>query len=462
MPGQSICRDHAAPSLLAYRVQGSCQKFEPTESNTLIAYATKAGATADDGRGEHSPFTTALLNNLSVPGLDVRFAIGQVVDEVKKMTGNRQEPFWYGSLGGEAIALVPPKPQPKPVEQSKLLSAEVRLDYELAKEIGTKDAWDAFLNTYKTGFYVDLAKAQLAKLTATEREAEQAAALQRAEEERRAKAAAEAERQKAEQQAALQRAEEERRAKAAAEVERQKAEQQAAQQRAEEERRAKGAAEAERTKPADLPPQIAMLDPQAGSRPTATPVPLGEGVLIEDIKKELKRVGCYSGKLDDKWPGADMKSAIEKFAKYAKLASVPNEPEVDFLDAIRGNSDRVCPLECDARQLESDGRCIAKTCSSGQRLNAQGNCVAKPTAMLHPSKPVTPQAAESPDRYVGQIKLPKSVDIPPENIKNISTAGEQTCGPNGCQIVPKGCVAIRRLHRPPGATGPRLGGKIFC
>ena len=448
------CRDN--PFVTTMRRQSSTRtvsrglaRVEPAESNTLIAYATKAGATADDGHGEHSPFTTALLNNLGVPGLDIRFAIGQVVDEVKKTTGNRQEPYWYGSLGGEAIALVPPKPQPKPIEQSKPPSAEVRLDYELAKEIGTKDAWDAFLNTYKTGFYVDLAKAQLAKLMAAEREAEQAAALQRAEEERRAKAAAEIERQKAEQQAALQRAEQERLAKAAA--------------------------EAERAKPADPPPQIAtaMLAPQTEPRPAATPAAasLGGGALIQDIKKELKRVGCYSGKLDDKWPSADMRSAIEKFAKYAKLTSVPNEPEVDFLDAIRGNSDRVCPLECDARQVESDGRCIAKICSSGQRLNAQGNCVAKPTAMLHPNKPVTPPQPTgnglatgdaSPDRYVGQIKLPKSVDIPPENIKNINTAGEETCGPNGCQIVPKGCVAIRRLHRPPGATGPRLGGKIFC
>ena len=86
------CRDN--PFAVTMRRQASSRtvsrglaRVEPTESNTLIAYATKAGATADDGRGEHSPFTTALLNNLSVPGLDVRFAIGQVVDEGRSRSG---------------------------------------------------------------------------------------------------------------------------------------------------------------------------------------------------------------------------------------------------------------------------------------------------------------------------------------------------------------------------------------
>src|SRR5712671_2338875 len=74
-------------------------KVEPTSTDTLIAYAAKAGSTADDGDGDHSPFTTSLLKNLTVPGLDVRLAFGRVRDEVLKITGNRQEPFVYGSLG---------------------------------------------------------------------------------------------------------------------------------------------------------------------------------------------------------------------------------------------------------------------------------------------------------------------------------------------------------------------------
>ena len=87
-------------------------RIEPQASNTLIAYAARAGSTAEDGYGKHSPLTTALLHNLTVPGLDIRLAFGRIRDEVIKITDNRQEPFVYGSLGGGIISLVPQPSQP--------------------------------------------------------------------------------------------------------------------------------------------------------------------------------------------------------------------------------------------------------------------------------------------------------------------------------------------------------------
>src|SRR5262249_7004794 len=96
---------------------------------------------------------------LAVPGLDVRLAFGRVRDDVLKSTANKQEPFVYGSLGGEAIALVPAPAQPKPQTLS-----EVRGDYELVERIGTKKAWEAFRRSHKDGLYADRARAQLAKL----------------------------------------------------------------------------------------------------------------------------------------------------------------------------------------------------------------------------------------------------------------------------------------------------------
>ena len=82
-------------------------RIEPPSSDTLIAYAAKERTTASDGDGKHSPFTTALLKNLTVPGLDLRLALGRVRDDVMEMTRNRQEPFVYGSLGGSTVSLVP-------------------------------------------------------------------------------------------------------------------------------------------------------------------------------------------------------------------------------------------------------------------------------------------------------------------------------------------------------------------
>ena len=86
-------------------------KVEPTSPNVLIAYSAKAGSTAADGDGKNSPFTAALSHHLTKPGLDVRRAFGFVRDEVLKTTGNKQEPFVYGSLGGEDVPLVPAPPQ---------------------------------------------------------------------------------------------------------------------------------------------------------------------------------------------------------------------------------------------------------------------------------------------------------------------------------------------------------------
>src|SRR5262245_7477459 len=79
----------------------------PTMADTLIAYAAKAGSTASDGRDDHSPFTKALLKHIAEPGLDIRLAFGRVRDDVLKQTGNEQEPFVFGSLGGSVISLVP-------------------------------------------------------------------------------------------------------------------------------------------------------------------------------------------------------------------------------------------------------------------------------------------------------------------------------------------------------------------
>src|SRR6202048_2093879 len=89
-------------------------KVEPTSPNTLIAFAAKAGSTASDGDSKNSPFTAALVKHLTRPGLDLRKAFGFARDDVLKATNNRQEPFIYGSLGGNDVALVPAIATPAP------------------------------------------------------------------------------------------------------------------------------------------------------------------------------------------------------------------------------------------------------------------------------------------------------------------------------------------------------------
>jgi len=150
-------------------------KIEVVTSDTLIAFAAKAGSTAADGDGKNSPFTIALLNHLATPGLDLRLSLGRVRDEVLNATKGRQEPFVYGSLGGSTVALVPAAQQPTPAAVPTSAPRSVpsanpeqaaRRDYELAADIGTKEVWERFLTRYPSGFYADLARAALHKLEA--------------------------------------------------------------------------------------------------------------------------------------------------------------------------------------------------------------------------------------------------------------------------------------------------------
>jgi uncharacterized caspase-like protein len=139
-------------------------KVEPTGANTLIAFGAKVGTPAEDADADHSPFTAALLDNLFVPGLDVRLALGRVRDEVLTKTNNRQEPYVYGSLGGASISVAPsPDPQRDSLA-ARAVSVGEKGDYELVEKIGTKGAWEIFLAQHPRGFYAELARQQLARL----------------------------------------------------------------------------------------------------------------------------------------------------------------------------------------------------------------------------------------------------------------------------------------------------------
>jgi hypothetical protein len=84
-----------------------------------------------------------------------------------KATANMQEPYVYGSLGGGDVILVPGRAAAIPAPITALdPNSQLRRDYELAAQINTEAGWDAFLKTYATGFYADLARAARGKLGA--------------------------------------------------------------------------------------------------------------------------------------------------------------------------------------------------------------------------------------------------------------------------------------------------------
>jgi uncharacterized caspase-like protein len=154
----------------------------PTVADTLIAFAAKAGSVSYDGDGRNSPFTTALVKYITQPGLDIRLALGKVRDDVLRATNHRQEPYVYGSLGGDSVALVPaPVPAAPsvaavpPAATSPAAAppanadADEASDYRTADRAGSLDGWRAFLAVHPDGAYARLARAEVDRLLARQK-----------------------------------------------------------------------------------------------------------------------------------------------------------------------------------------------------------------------------------------------------------------------------------------------------
>jgi uncharacterized caspase-like protein len=352
-------------------------QIEPTSPNTLIAYSAKAGSTAMDGDAKDSPFTIALSKRITTPGLDVRKAFGFVRDDVLKVTGNRQEPFVYGSLGGDDVPLVPAKVSlstSAPAAPSPSPQAEARRDYELALQIGNKDAMNAFLAQHPDGFYARLAKIQLDKIAAEEAHAAAIEKARLAEQERARLAAAGAQ--------AAQQAKADADAKAAeqARIAAEKAKQVAVEQAADAERKrtdkvsnatvVADSTAADRTTAA--PPAAAKTDDKATNVASLTPGP-SQADVTKSVQTELRRVGCLASETDGQWNAASQRS-LSLFNRYAGTKFDIKVASTDALDAIKLKPSRVCPLVCD-HGFKADGdHCSKIVCADGTFLNDDNEC----------------------------------------------------------------------------------------
>jgi uncharacterized caspase-like protein len=379
---------------------------EANRPNTFIAFAAKEGSTAADGDGQNSPFSTALLKHLTRPGLDIRKAFGYVRDDVMSATGNQQEPYTTNSLGGNDVTLVPAPAAPPPAIGNS--NADSRRDYELVERVGTKEVWDSFLAANPTGFYAELAKAQLAKLAAeTVRIAATAKAHDAAEEQAKlaaegakaseqAKAAAQSKAAEAAQLAAEHKelAED---AKLAA-AEQAKA---AAQARLAEEQRLaaeKARLEAEKAKQLEQA-KVASAEPakpkhdqpdadRSGGAAVAALAPPGQADAAksdrpapQDIPKllqtELRRVGCKTGDIDGEW-NTSARHALSLFNDNAGTKLDVKVASIDALEAVKTRTGRVCPLDCERGTRASGDRCVKISCDSDEVLGSNGTCRPKP------------------------------------------------------------------------------------
>jgi hypothetical protein len=135
-----------------------------------VAYAAKDGTTADDGVArKHSPFTAALLKHIVTPGLEIRQLFGYVRDEVAATTARQQQPYLYGSLGGQGFFLHPQGPESPPQGPASAVPpqmSEAERAWAAVKDSTSVAALEAFRRQYgaANAFYDRLAEARIEEL----------------------------------------------------------------------------------------------------------------------------------------------------------------------------------------------------------------------------------------------------------------------------------------------------------
>jgi uncharacterized caspase-like protein len=325
------CRDNPFASTMkrtvaARTVGRGLARVEPVTSNTLVAFAAKAGFVASDGNGPHSPFTSALIKHLAEPGLDLRIAFGRIRDEVLERTGQQQEPFVYGSLGGTTLSLVPlqtakPSESTAPPQAAGSANADARADYQLTKEIGTLEAWDYFLKQHADGFYADLARAQRAKLIA-----EQAASKPDVNSGQGPKRQADTPFEAATP-----------------------SEDAASTIAPEQQTKSSGAETVAKVAPSEPP-----------LAPVSAPAPLSDtSDIARQLQAHLRRVGCGPGTADGRW-NEESKKALERFNKNAGTRFSVHVATLDALEAVQSRTSRVCPLVCEQGMKAAGDQCVRK------------------------------------------------------------------------------------------------------
>jgi peptidoglycan hydrolase-like protein with peptidoglycan-binding domain len=142
---------------------------------TLLAFATGPGQTALDGEaGTHSPFTRALISNITKPGVEIQQAMTRVRAQVNEETNKNQLPWGHTNLIGEvylspqaATADTAAASTGTPVAVNTVSAPATAMEVEFwrsVKDSNKPEELNAYLNSYPNGAFKALALGRIAKL----------------------------------------------------------------------------------------------------------------------------------------------------------------------------------------------------------------------------------------------------------------------------------------------------------
>jgi uncharacterized membrane protein YgcG len=139
---------------------------------TLIAFATGPGQTALDGdKGANSPFTKALIANITKPGMEIQQAMTKVRAQVNEETNKGQLPWGHTNLIGSVYlnqAALPADTKADAAANAAPANTQAS-DMELefwrsVKDTRKVEELNAYLTNYPNGVFKAIALARIAKL----------------------------------------------------------------------------------------------------------------------------------------------------------------------------------------------------------------------------------------------------------------------------------------------------------
>ena len=173
------CRDNpfaakirSAKATRSVNVQTGLAEMKSGEG-TLIAFATGPGQTALDGEaGANSPFTRALLANVTQPGVEIQQAMTKVRAQVNDETQKGQLPWGHTNLTGTVYLNGAPQPAAAgaavlaaPVGVPVSPGTDVELEFwRSIKDSNRPEELNAYVSSYPSGQFKSLALSRIAAL----------------------------------------------------------------------------------------------------------------------------------------------------------------------------------------------------------------------------------------------------------------------------------------------------------
>jgi hypothetical protein len=109
------------------------------------------------------------------------------------------------------------------------------------------------------------------------------------------------------------------------------------------------------------------------------PVPGDRASLVRELQRELRRIGCYDGPLNESWTLAT-RTAMKTFTNRINAILPVDKPDQVLLTLVQGYRDRVCDVPCPPGEgPANDGRCLPNVILAHPK-SAQQNSATSATA----------------------------------------------------------------------------------